>query len=129
MAPRHRESDRRALRSSVRAVRNYLRFAVLIRLTVIEACPSTLPARACTTALPVPRGGAVNSPLAEIRPPPCAIDQWKAGCDDRLLPNWSRAVAANCCLAPFLRVTADGEIAIEVRIGSTAKATWLVTLN
>src|SRR5262249_9025629 len=70
----------------------------------------------------------LNCPVLLIVPLPVA-DQVIAGCDARALPNWSRAVAVNCCVPLGATVAVPGETVTEVSAGLTVTVTWLVTLR
>ena len=71
-----------------------------------------------TWKVPVPLFGAVYSPVPLIVPPPLTC-QANVGCESIALPNWSRAVAVNCCVAPWASVTLAGVMLSEVHVGTT----------
>src|SRR5262245_32345660 len=93
------------------------RFMVALLLTVTLAVPLTAPLVARTFADPVPLLGAVYKPVVLTMPtPPLSIDQVKLGCVARALPNWSLAVALNCCVPPFLSAALPGVRAMLVNV-------------
>ena len=71
--------------------------------------------------------GAVRSPPALIVP--VLVVQVKLGCTARAAPNWSSAVAVNCCMAPACRLTDAGATAIAVNVWFTVTLTLLVVVN
>jgi hypothetical protein len=66
--------------------------------------------------------GAVNKPADVIVPPPVA-DHVNAGWTASALPNWSIAVAVNCCLAPAVTVTMAGVTIAPVSVWATVTFT------
>ena len=71
--------------------------------------------------------GAVNSPPALIVP--AVVPQVNVGCAAKATPNWSFPVAVNCCVAPALRLAADGLTAIAVSVWFTVTSTLLVAVS
>jgi hypothetical protein len=55
--------------------------------------------------------------------------QAKVGCDRKVAPNRSRAVAVNCWVAERLTVTAVGATVMLVRVWSTFTVTELVVVR
>src|SRR5438270_670915 len=72
---------------------------------------------------------AVDRPDAVTVPPPLATDQVKAGALARAAPNWSRAVAVNCCLVAVFTVAVPGLTVMLVSVWLTVTATSLVVLS
>jgi hypothetical protein len=66
--------------------------------------------------------GAVNKPADVIVPPPVA-DHVNAGWTASALPNWSIAVAVNCCLAPAVTVATAGVTIAPVSVWATVTFT------
>src|SRR5262245_13736526 len=66
------------------------------------------PPVALTVAVPVPLVGAVYRPAPLRVPIPLTSDQAQDGCVVRAMPNWSCAVAVNCCVPPLDSVTLPG---------------------
>jgi len=84
-------------------------------------------AETVTWKFPLPFCGAVYSPVLLIEPPPgLTTCQAKAGCEFIALPNWSSALAVNCCVAPLASVTLVGEMLRLVRVWTTFTVTLLV---
>src|SRR5207248_7103818 len=95
--------------------------------TVTAPVPLKAPDVARTVADPVPVAGAVYRPVAPTPPsPPESTDQVNAGWLARAWPNWSRAVAVNCCVAPLPAVTELGLTATLVNVCATVTLTSLV---
>src|SRR5262249_32964743 len=86
---------------------------VVAATTVTLAVLATLPLAARMTPVPVP-SGVLYSPVVVMAPTPVMLHA-KAGGEARARPNWSSAVALNCCAAPLDRVTFAGETLMEVR--------------
>jgi hypothetical protein len=95
-------------------------------MTVTLADPLTVPALAVTVYSPV-ASGAVYSPALEIVPP--------FGVTDHVMPlatawpNWSVAVAVNCCWRFCLTVALDGATVIAVIVWSTTTLTVDVVVS
>jgi len=70
---------------------------------------------------------AVKRPLALMVPPPEVV-QSKVGWVDRLAPNWSRAVAVNCCVADTFTLALVGATATLVKVWSTVTLVALVVV-
>jgi hypothetical protein len=66
--------------------------------------------------------GAVNKPADVIVPPPVA-DHVNVGWTVSALPNWSIAVAVNCCLSPAKIVATAGVTTTPVRVWETVTFT------
>ena len=60
---------------------------------------------------------------------PLVAVQVSAGCGLIVLPNWSTAVAVNCCCPEVGRVDAPGERVIDVTVEFTTTVTLLVTVK
>src|SRR4029077_5089890 len=92
--------------------------------------PGPEPLAALTVADPVPLAGAVYRPLLLTVPIlPVPKDQVIAGCVLKVLPNWSRALAANCCVAPLGSVTLTGLTLMPVSVWLTVTLTLLVAVK
>src|SRR5690348_529326 len=74
-------------------------------MIVIEADPEIAPTSARMLADPA-TAGEVYRPAASIDPMPDVFVHVKAGCATIGWPNWSYAVALNCCVAFSLSVAA-----------------------
>ena len=61
--------------------------------------------------------------------PPAFTVQLKVGWVTRLVPNWSRAVAVNCWVAPVLTVALAGETTMLVNVWLTFTVTELVAVK
>ena len=83
-------------------------------VTVTVAVPVMLLIFDLTVAEPVPEEGALYRPLLLIEPGPVAV-QVKVGWLAIGLPNWSRAMALNCCPPPSATLTAAGVTPIAVK--------------
>lgn len=86
-------------------------------VTVTLAVPNAEPLVAVTVKGPPAVAPAVNRPLAEMVPPPL-LDQLNSGCGDMGWPNWSRAVAVNCCVPPDCTDALAGVTVIDVSTGA-----------
>src|SRR5438132_13699159 len=78
-----------------------------VAMIVTPAIPLTPPLEAVTVKGPPAVPPAVKSPLVLMLPPPLTVqlnDGWAASAT----PNWSGAVAVNCCVAPVDTVALDG---------------------
>src|SRR5437762_1688958 len=102
------------------------------------ALPWTIPlsgpacALAVTVSVGVPVAGAVYKPVEEIVPgvPVLLVSaQVNVGCVARALPNWSLALAVNCCVAPFFTVMLDGETTTLVSVWLTVAVTLLIVVS
>ena len=90
--------------------------------------PLTLPLAAVTVKGPPAVVPAVKRPLELIVPPPLTL-QVNDGCVVRLVANWSRADAVNCCVAAVATVALAGETTTLVNVGLTVTVTELVTVR
>jgi hypothetical protein len=70
---------------------------------------------------------AVNTPEAEIEPPPLTVHE-NAGCDDKLLPNWSVPIAVNCVVDAGATDAFDGLTDALVSTWFTLTVIALVTV-
>ena len=91
-------------------------------VTVTAAVPLTLPLFALTIAEPVPEEGALYRPLLLTEPGPVDA-QVKVDWVAIVLPNWSRALALNCCVPPAATLTEVGYTTIEVSVWLTVTLT------
>src|SRR5688500_8401451 len=105
-------------------------FGVVAALTVTLAAPLSPPAKARTVSVTVPLGGAVYSPVLVMVPPAPLLltDQVKLGCAGRATPNWSYAVALNCCEPECCTVVLAGATPIDESVALTLTATLLVAV-
>ena len=71
--------------------------------------------------------GAVRRPDVPIVP--AVVVQVNDGVVVRALPNWSLAVAVNCCVAPALTVGDDGLTTMLVSVWFTVTLTLLVAVS
>src|ERR1043165_4447464 len=83
---------------------------------------------ATMVAEPVPELGAVYCPVV-LRVPTPVRDQTKLGWLDRGLPNWSIAVAVNCCVPPSASVALPGVTPLLVIVWFTVTVTLLVLVK
>src|SRR5437764_386641 len=97
-------------------------------VTVTLAVPPTEPLVAWTVAEPM-EAGAAYRPLGLIAPTPLTTAQLKAGWVARALPNWSLALAVNCCVPPPGTLGVAGETAMLVRACWTVTVTALVAVD
>ena len=80
-----------------------------VLLTVTVLLPLMPPLVAVTLPLPVVAGAVNRPPPLTVHPLATVVVQVKlAGCVDRVLPNWSLAVAVNCCVPVGFRVADAG---------------------
>ena len=96
-------------------------------VTVTLAVPFTLPLVAVTVNGPPALEPAVNRPEGLIEPPPLT-DHVKEGCGLIGWPNWSLAVALNCCVAAVWTVAEVGDTVIDVSTGEAVTDTLAVPL-
>ena len=98
------------------------RLLVTWEVTVTVAVPLTLPLFALTVAEPVPEAEALYRPLLLTEPGPVDV-QVKVGWVAIGLPNWSSAMALNCCVPPSATLTEVGVTTIEVSVWLTVTLT------
>src|SRR5262249_16859442 len=97
--------------------------------TITDAPPLTPPVLAAMKPLPPLLSlGAVYKPVL-LRLPIPVSDQVKDGCVLRGFLNWSWAIAQNCCLLRWLRVTLVGDTATLVSVWLTLMVSLLVAVK
>ena len=92
------------------------------------ALPLTTPLLAITVPLLGDVLDAVNRPPALIVVP-TGDAQVIVGCVTKATPNWSFAVAENCCVPPTPRLAVAGLTVIAVSVWFTVTLTGLVTVR
>src|SRR5436190_2180258 len=90
--------------------------------------PLTEPLEAVTVYGPPAVEPAVKRPLPLTVPPPLTV-QGNAGCVASALPNWSFAVAVNCCVAPPETVALEGATAMVICVWFTVTLVLLITVK
>jgi hypothetical protein len=96
-------------------------------VTVTLAVPLCGPAVAVTVYGPPAVTPAVKRPDALMVPPPLSV-QVNEGGGDMAAPNWSFAVAVNCCVVLTFTVALAGATVTIVWVWFTVTATELVTV-
>src|SRR5262249_50734594 len=96
--------------------------------TVTFALPLTAPTAAVIVNGPPVRRGAVYRPVLLSVPRPVKLHP-NVGCVMRASPNWSKAIAVNCCFCRACTVAVAGATVIDVTVCCTVTFTVLVTLR
>jgi hypothetical protein len=72
--------------------------------------------------------GAVNRPAVDTVPPPVTLHV-NAGCVESGMPNWSVAIAENCCVAAGASVAVPGVSVTAVAVWPTVTTTVEVAVR